>query len=75
MKTTDLCYSDPLLQPSPVLVSYFELAGGVGAGALVSKRAAELAEAALPDDRAGTTSLMGFPSVQSSVNALRRNEV
>ncbi len=54
-----------------------EAVGGASMVASVSKRAAELAEAALPDERSSipASSLMGFPRAQSSFNALRRAEV
>lgn len=66
-------------QPSPVLQQHLDAAGGAPVSAALSKRAMELVEAGLPDERpAGmpaASSLMGFPHVQSSLNALRRVDV
>ncbi|KAG1659063.1 hypothetical protein FOA52_012064 [Chlamydomonas sp. UWO 241] len=63
-------------EPGPGLQARLVALGGPHASARVAKVASELAEAGLPDDRCSKPagSMLGFPSVQPQVNALRRAE-
>lgn len=65
-------------QPASHLKELLSAAGGVPMIGSVAKRAQELVEAGLPQERPGCqppSTLMGFPSVQAPLTQLRRAEV
>ena len=67
--------ADAPAEPSQQLHAQLEVVGGAAMVQLVCKRAWQLAEAAMPDERpSGAASVMGFPHVQSSLHAMRRAE-
>ena len=73
-----VCLPPPSPQPSTLLTQLMDAAGGSSVATTIAKRALEMVEAGLPDERPvgmPSSSLMGFPHVQSSLNALRRTEV